>query len=334
MMRRNAISFPALARATSAPSERPASPSAATAPVLMPKLHVLPLDRPRREKVPGKVARADFLPLRDASVPLYPGERSVERKRRPGAARHGIVTHPSGRLMCNKGRKGPTMLIRNSRGIPSSEITPKHVYLTRRTLLAGVAGLLGAGTVTGDAAAEPLSASPSPFSTDEKRTSLKDVTSYNNFYEFGVGKDDPARNAGALTAKPWTVKIDGLVSKPGDYPLEDLLKPVSLEERVYRMRCVEGWSMVIPWVGFPLAEVLKRADPQGSAKYVAFETLVRPKEMPGQRALLPVLGWPYVEGLRLDEALHPLTIMAVGLYGETLAQPERRSVAVGRPVEI
>src|SRR5215207_9946218 len=120
------------------------------------------------------------------------------------------------------------MLIRNSRGIPSSEITPKHVYLTRRTLLAGVAGLLGAGTVTGDAAAEPLSASPSPFSTDEKRTSLKDVTSYNNFYEFGVGKDDPARNAGALTAKPWTVKIDGLVNKPGDYPLEDLLKPVSL----------------------------------------------------------------------------------------------------------
>src|SRR5215217_4530404 len=111
--------------------------------------------------------------------PLYPGERSVERKRRPGAARHGIVTHPSGRLMCNKGRKGPTMLIRNSRGIPSSEITPKHVYLTRRTLLAGAAGLLGAGTVTGDAAAEPLSASPSPFSTDEKRTSLKDVTSYN-----------------------------------------------------------------------------------------------------------------------------------------------------------
>jgi methionine sulfoxide reductase catalytic subunit len=210
------------------------------------------------------------------------------------------------------------MLIRNSRGIPSSEITPKHVYLTRRTLLAGVAGLLGAGTVTGDAAAEPLSASPSPFSTDEKRTSLKDVTSYNNFYEFGVGKDDPARNAGALTAKPWTVKIDGLVNKPGDYPLEDLLKPVSLEERVYRMRCVEGWSMVIPWVGFPLAEVLKRADPLGSAKYVAFETLKRPSEMPAQASLFPVLDWPYLEGLRLDEALHPLTILAVGLYGETL----------------
>jgi len=210
------------------------------------------------------------------------------------------------------------MLIRNSRGIPSSEITPKHVYLTRRTLLAGAAGLLGAGTVTGDAAAEPLSASPSPFSTDEKRTSLKDVTSYNNFYEFGVGKDDPARNAGALTAKPWTVKIDGLVNKPGDYPLEDLLKAVSVEERVYRMRCVEGWSMVIPWVGFPLAEVLKRADPLGSAKYVAFETLKRPSEMPAQASLFPVLDWPYLEGLRLDEALHPLTILAVGLYGETL----------------
>jgi sulfoxide reductase catalytic subunit YedY len=190
--------------------------------------------------------------------------------------------------------------------------------VNRRALLAGAAGLLGAGTLSGTAAAAPLAFSPGPFATDEKRTSREDVTTYNNFYEFGVGKDDPARNAGSLTTKPWTVKIDGLVNKPADYQLEDLVKPVSLEERIYRMRCVEGWSMVIPWVGFSLAEVIKRADPLGSAKYVAFETLKRPSEMPGQASVFPVLEWPYVEGLRLDEAMHPLTILAVGLYGETL----------------
>ena len=209
------------------------------------------------------------------------------------------------------------MLIRRSRDLPGSEITPKHVYLNRRALLAGAAGFVGAGALSG-ASAAPLNASPSPFSTDEKRTSYKDVTTYNNYYEFGVDKDDPARNAGALTTKPWTVRIDGLVGKPADYALEDLIKPVSLEERVYRMRCVEGWSMVIPWVGFPLAEVIKRVEPLGSAKYVAFETLLRPSEMPEQRRLFPILEWPYREGLRLDEAMHPLTILAVGLYGETL----------------
>jgi sulfoxide reductase catalytic subunit YedY len=178
---------------------------------------------------------------------------------------------------------------------------------------AGLAGIAAPGAL-----AAPLTAAPSPFSTDEKKTSLKDVTTYNNFYEFGVDKDDPAKNAGTLTTKPWTVKIDGLVNKPGDYGLEDILKKVTLEERVYRMRCVEGWSMVIPWVGFSLAELIKQADPQGSAKYVAFETLVRPAEMSGQASLYKILDWPYREGLRLDEALHPLTIMAVGLYGETL----------------
>ena len=209
------------------------------------------------------------------------------------------------------------MLIRRSRDLPGSEITPKHVYLNRRALLAGP-GLLGAGALSGDAAAAPLNASPSPFSTDEKRTSYKDVTTYNNFYEFGVDKDDPARNAGALTTKPWTVRIDGLVNKPADYAFEDLIKPVSLEERVYRMRCVEGWSMVIPWVGFPLSAVLDRVEPLGSAKYVAFETLLRPSEMPQQASVLPILEWPYREGLRLDEAMHPLTILAVGLHGETL----------------
>jgi sulfoxide reductase catalytic subunit YedY len=210
------------------------------------------------------------------------------------------------------------MLIRRAPDVRPSELTPCDVYLNRRSLLAGTAGLLGAGAWTSLAGAAPLTATPSPFSIDEKKTPLKDVTSYNNFYEFGVDKDDPARNAGALTTKPWTVKIDGLVNKPAEYQLEDLLKPVALEERVYRMRCVEGWSMVIPWVGFPLSEVIKRAEPQGSAKYVAFETLKRPSEMPEQASIFPVLPWPYVEGLRLDEAMHPLTILAVGLYGETL----------------
>ncbi|HEX2135902.1 MAG TPA: protein-methionine-sulfoxide reductase catalytic subunit MsrP, partial [Microvirga sp.] len=210
------------------------------------------------------------------------------------------------------------MLIRRPQDIPASEITPKDVYLNRRTLLAGAASLVGTGTLAGGLAAAPLNASPSPYSTDEKRTSYKDVTTYNNFYEFGVDKDDPARNAGALTTKPWTVRIDGLVHKPGDYAFEDLIKPVSLEERVYRLRCVEGWSMVIPWVGFPLSAVLNRVEPQGSAKYVAFETLLRPSEMPEQASLFPVLDWPYREGLGLDEAMHPLTILAVGLYGETL----------------
>ncbi len=209
------------------------------------------------------------------------------------------------------------MLIRHAPDVLPSEITPKEIYLNRRTLLAGSAAGL-AGAVAPGALAAPLTAAPSPFSTDEKKTSLRDITTYNNFYEFGVDKDDPSKNAGTLTVKPWTVKIDGLVNKPGDYALEDILKPVALEERIYRMRCVEGWSMVIPWVGFPLADLIRRVEPLGSAKYVAFETAYRPDEMPGVNTIFPVLDWPYVEGLRLDEARHPLTILAVGLYGETL----------------
>ncbi|HEY8066745.1 MAG TPA: protein-methionine-sulfoxide reductase catalytic subunit MsrP [Methylosinus sp.] len=206
------------------------------------------------------------------------------------------------------------MLIRHSPDIASSEITPHAAYLRRREFLA----LLGATLAAGAAQAKPLSSAASRFSTDEPKTPRADVLAYNNFYEFGGRKSDPADNAHTLTTAPWTVRIDGLVAKPADYRLEDLIKPLALEERVYRMRCVEGWSMVIPWIGVPLAEILKRAEPSSSAKYVAFETLVRPEEMPGQKGLLQLLPWPYVEGLRLDEALHPLTILAVGLYGETL----------------
>jgi len=210
------------------------------------------------------------------------------------------------------------MLIKHSPDLRPSEITPREVYLNRRSLLAGAAGLLGAGALGSAAEAAPLQAAASPFSTDEKKTPLKDVTSYNNFYEFGVGKEDPAENAGSLTTAPWSVAIDGLVGRPGSYALEDIVAPARLEERIYRLRCVEGWSMVIPWVGFPLADLLARAEPEPGAKFVAFETLVRPEEMPGQRGLFQPLDWPYVEGLRLDEAMHPLTILAVGLYGEEL----------------
>ena len=215
------------------------------------------------------------------------------------------------------------MLIRRPSDIAPSEITPREVYLRRREFLAGAAALglfPGLSTLfSAEAHAAPLTAEPSPLSTtDEDKTTLANITSYNNFYEFGTDKGDPARHAHRLTTKPWKVKIDGLVGKPGDYDFDDLVKGAQLEERIYRMRCVEGWSMVIPWVGFPLAEVLKRVQPQGSAKYVAFETLVRPSEMSGQSGYFQSLDWPYREGLRLDEAMHPLTILAVGIYGETL----------------
>jgi sulfoxide reductase catalytic subunit YedY len=168
------------------------------------------------------------------------------------------------------------------------------------------------------ATAEPLKAAKSAYALDEATTPREAITTYNNFYEFGTDKGDPAANAHTLTTSPWSIKVDGLVGKGGDYAPDDLIKGIPLEERVYRMRCVEGWSMVIPWIGVPLSAVLARLEPQPSAKYVAFETLVRPDEMPGQRGLFQPLDWPYVEGLRLDEAMHPLTILAVGLYGETL----------------
>lgn len=213
------------------------------------------------------------------------------------------------------------MLIRNAPTIPASEITPQSLYLRRREFLAGAA-VFGAAALLGErtAAAGPLAAAAkSPFSTDEKVSRKEDATTYNNFYEFDTGKGDPAANSGAFKPTPWTVQVDGLVAKPGEIGYEDILKVAALEERIYRMRCVEGWSLVIPWIGFPLAALLNRFEPLGTAKYVAFETIVRPEEMPGQNGLLnSLLPWPYREGLRLDEAMHPLTTMAVGMYGETL----------------
>ncbi|MDO9220996.1 MAG: protein-methionine-sulfoxide reductase catalytic subunit MsrP [Thiobacillus sp.] len=212
------------------------------------------------------------------------------------------------------------MPIRHSDIILPSEITPPEIYRERRRFMQGM-GALAAGTALGtmeDASAgiKLAGVRASAYKIDEARTPFKDVTTYNNFYEFGTGKSDPAENAGSLRTRPWTVAIEGEVSKPKIWDIDALLKLAPLEERVYRMRCVEGWSMVIPWVGFPLAELLRRAGPTGKARYVEFVTLNDPRQMPGQRSR--VLDWPYVEGLRLDEAMHPLTLMAMGLYGEVL----------------
>ena len=212
------------------------------------------------------------------------------------------------------------MLIRQPNDIPPSEITPPEVYRERHRFMQGM-GALAAGTVLGaapdaDAGVRLAGVRASPYKLDDERTPYKDVTTYNNFYEFGTGKSDPAKHAGSLKTRPWTVAVEGEVRNPRMYDIDTLLKLAPLEERVYRMRCVEGWSMVIPWAGFPLQEIIRRAEPTGNAKYIEFVTLNDPRQMPGQRSR--VLDWPYVEGLRLDEAMHPLTLLAVGLYGEVL----------------
>ena len=200
---------------------------------------------------------------------------------------------------------------------PPSEITPREVYLQRRRLLQGLLGLaVASGTAPTRAASALDSHRNTALSTTEPRNSLEDIKGYNNFYEFGTDKGDPARLAGRFRPRPWSVTVAGEAGVTGTFTLEDILKPHALEERIYRLRCVEGWSMVIPWVGIPLGSVLKRFQPTSRAKYVAFKTVLRPDEMPGQK--IPVLDWPYVEGLRMDEAMHPLTILAVGLYGEVL----------------
>lgn len=199
--------------------------------------------------------------------------------------------------------------------LPEREVTPKALYLRRREFIAAGAAL-AACAPAGQAAATPLSAAPSRYSTSEPRTDREAVVTYNNFYEFGVDKSDPQRHAGALTTRPWTVEVSGLCARPTTFAIDDLLRLFPLEERIYRLRCVEGWSMVIPWIGFPLRDLLARVEPTSAARHVAFETLLRPGEMRGQRA--PVLDWPYREGLHINEAMHPLAILAVGLYGETL----------------
>ncbi|MDP2120579.1 MAG: protein-methionine-sulfoxide reductase catalytic subunit MsrP [Hoeflea sp.] len=202
--------------------------------------------------------------------------------------------------------------------IPGSEITPESAYLQRRDILRlGAAGGLALASPSLAFGATDLPAKPGGYDPQEQATPEADATSYNNFYEFGTGKADPAAKSGDFKPLPWTLTVDGLAGKPATFDLDQLMA-FELEERIYRMRCVEGWSMVIPWIGFPLSALLDRVEPLASAKYVAFETVVRPEEMPGQRGAFQPLPWPYVEGLRLDEARHPLTILSLGMYGKTL----------------
>jgi sulfoxide reductase catalytic subunit YedY len=214
------------------------------------------------------------------------------------------------------------MLIKKSSDIRSSEVTPENVYVDRRRFIGQVAaiGVVAAAGASAPAllrrgvarAAEPLRAVPD----DDKLTPYEAVTSYNNFYEFGTGKEDPAKNAQDFRTRPWKVAVEGEIAKPGEYDLDDLLRGITMEERVYRLRCVEAWSMVIPWLGFPLSTLINRFEPTSKAKYVELTTLHDPEQMPGQRR--NILPWPYVEGLRMDEATHPLAILATGLYGKEL----------------
>jgi len=196
------------------------------------------------------------------------------------------------------------MAYRWNNNLPDAEVTPEKVFLNRRALLAGMAAASVIPTIA-----------PAAVETPEPN-SWEDITNYNNYYEFGTGKGDPAANAHRLTTSPWSVRIDGMVDNPGDYDFNDILSQMTIEERIYRLRCVEAWSMVVPWNGFELADLLSLVGVKSEAKYVAFETLNRPSEMPGLRSR--VLDWPYVEGLRLDEAMHPLTIMATGIYGREI----------------
>ena len=224
------------------------------------------------------------------------------------------------------------MIIKRPEDVRSSEITDESLYMNRRKFMS-LAGGFGAAAATGslasalgctrhdddgrlDAEGGTDAGGDVSTTTQDKQNSYEEITSYNNFYEFGTDKEDPHDNSGNFHPQPWTVRVDGLVRKPGDFHYEDLIKPHTIEDRVYRLRCVEAWSMVIPWQGIPLAQMIKRFEPLPSAKFVSFTTVMRPQEMPGQRR--PILPWPYVEGLRIDEANHPLTLMATGLYGKPL----------------
>jgi sulfoxide reductase catalytic subunit YedY len=231
------------------------------------------------------------------------------------------------------------MLIKRPADIPSSEITDKKIYLNRRTFIRAAGGT-AAVAATGILAAEALltaqppaahgaklpNVKPSEYSTTEKPYTWEQITTYNNYYEFGTAKDEPAYYSKGLKPSPWSVAVEGEVAKPAVWHLEDILKGQTLEDRIYRLRCVEAWSMVVPWVGFPLSEFIKRVQPTAKAKFVEFTTLADPNQMPGLR--FPSLRWPYVEGLRMDEAMHPLTILCVGLYGEVLPNQDGAPIRV------
>jgi methionine sulfoxide reductase catalytic subunit len=202
------------------------------------------------------------------------------------------------------------MVYRFKTDLKYSDVTSEADFMSRRKLMAGAGALLASGLIGGSVRAA------GNYSTSEPPNSFKDITTYNNFYEFGTGKGDPAKNAGKLTTKPWMVKVDGMVDQPGDYDLAELISGMTIEERIYRLRCVEAWSMIVPWNGFQLSQLLNKIGVKSGARYVSFETLVRPSEMNGQRS--GSLDWPYREGLRLDEAMHPLTLMATGIYGKPM----------------
>ncbi|HYJ20019.1 MAG TPA: protein-methionine-sulfoxide reductase catalytic subunit MsrP [Burkholderiales bacterium] len=217
------------------------------------------------------------------------------------------------------------MLIRRTAEIRPSEITSKSLYQGRRDFIRAAAtlgaasGLAAAGLLAPRhalAAAKLANVRKSSYTVEDAPTPYTDVTTYNNFYEFGTDKEDPSQRSGTLKTRPWTVRVDGEVKKQKTYDIDELMKLAPLEERTYRMRCVEGWSMVIPWVGYPLSEIIKRVEPTGNAKFIEFTTLQDETQMPGVR--IPVLSWPYIEGLRMDEAMHPLTLLGLGLYGEAL----------------
>jgi sulfoxide reductase catalytic subunit YedY len=229
-----------------------------------------------------------------------------------------------------------SILIKQRADVLPSEITPIESYRRRRALIASAtAALLGAAGLplaAREARADTMrlfGVKKSPLSIDEKQTPYDVVTSYNNYYEFGTDKSDPAENAGRLKISPWSVVVEGEVKKPKTFDIDEIMKMAALEERVYRLRCVEGWSMVVPWAGFSLSELIKRVEPTGNAKYVEFVTLADPRQMIGLRS--PVLDWPYVEGLRLDEAMHPLTLLTLGVYGQTLPNQNGAPVRVVIP---
>src|SRR5690606_31444888 len=214
---------------------------------------------------------------------------------------------------------------RPSWAIPESEVTPESIYLNRRKFMSGVIASAATVAMPGLVQAKEGPKTQSleyhqaeGYSTDEDVAPYEAITGYNNFYEFGTGKEDPARHAGQMSVDPWAIDVEGECGRPGRYALEDLLRPRNYEERICRLRCVEAWSMVIPWVGVPLGDVLKRLESSSKAKYVYFETLHRPEQMPGQRSLFSTIDWPYREGLRMDEAMNELSFLAVGLYGKTL----------------
>ncbi|MBI2000635.1 MAG: protein-methionine-sulfoxide reductase catalytic subunit MsrP [candidate division NC10 bacterium] len=230
------------------------------------------------------------------------------------------------------------MLIKRAPMFKASEITDLKLYCNRREFMVGAAALALFPTVaaaTSTPSGQPLKATRNPaFNNPDAATKFESATTYNNFYEFGVNKEDPARLAHTLRPRPWTVRVDGHVAKPKTYDIDELLRLSPLEERVYALRCVEGWSMVIPWIGFPLASLLKRVEPTGQAKFVEFTTLLDPEQFPAQRKGLlnfSSLDWPYVEGLRLDEAMHPLTLLTVGMYGQVLPNQNGAPIRVVVP---